>query len=50
MGPWLVTSDEMRDPQDLRIRCAVNGDTVQDSSTAQTVFSVAELITRYHRR
>lgn len=44
MGPWLVTSDEVRDPQDLRIRCAVNGETVQDSSTSQMVFGVADLI------
>ena len=44
MGPWLVTRDEVADPQDLAISCAVNGRTVQDSSTAQMVFGVAELI------
>ncbi|HSK22025.1 MAG TPA: fumarylacetoacetate hydrolase family protein [Egicoccus sp.] len=49
MGPWLVTRDEVPDPQDLRIRCEVNGDTVQDSSTSQMVFGVAELIAEISR-
>jgi 2,4-diketo-3-deoxy-L-fuconate hydrolase len=44
MGPMLVTADEVPDPQNLSIRCTVNGDVVQDSSTAQMVFGVAELI------
>ena len=44
MGPWLVTSDEIPDPQTLRIRCEVGGETLQDSSTAQMIFGVAELI------
>lgn len=44
MGPVLVTADEVPDPQALRIRCLLNGDAVQDSSTSQMVFGVAELI------
>lgn len=44
MGPMLVTADEVPDPQALAIRCSVNGEVVQDSSTAQMVFGVAELI------
>jgi 2-keto-4-pentenoate hydratase/2-oxohepta-3-ene-1,7-dioic acid hydratase in catechol pathway len=44
MGPWLVTADEIPDPQDLAIRCTVSGDRVQDSTTGQMVFGVAELI------
>ena len=44
MGPWLVTADEVPDPQELAIRCVLNGDVVQDSTTAQMVFGVAELI------
>ena len=44
MGPWLVTADEIPDPQALRIRCLVNGEVMQDASTAEMVFSVAELI------
>jgi 2-keto-4-pentenoate hydratase/2-oxohepta-3-ene-1,7-dioic acid hydratase in catechol pathway len=44
MGPALVTADEVPDPHSLRIRCVVNGETVQDSSTAQMVFSVPQTI------
>lgn len=44
LGPWMVTADEIPDPQKLRIRCSVSGDTVQDSNTEQMVFSVAEII------
>lgn len=44
MGPWLVTPDEVGDPQTLRLRCLVNGDVRQDASTADMVFGIAELI------
>jgi 2,4-didehydro-3-deoxy-L-rhamnonate hydrolase len=44
LGPWLVTADEVPDPQALAIRCTLNGDVVQDSSTSQMVFGVAELV------
>lgn len=44
MGPWLVTADEIPDPQNLRIRCLVNDDVMQDSTTAEMFFSVAELV------
>jgi 2-keto-4-pentenoate hydratase/2-oxohepta-3-ene-1,7-dioic acid hydratase in catechol pathway len=44
IGPWLVTPDEVGDPQNLRIQSSVNGVTMQDSSTAEMVFGVAELI------
>ncbi len=44
MGPWLVTADEVPDPQDLAISLTVNAETMQDSSTSQMVFGVAELI------
>jgi len=43
-GPWLVTPEEVGDPQTLGIRCSVNGEVLQDSSTKQMVFGVAELI------
>jgi 2-keto-4-pentenoate hydratase/2-oxohepta-3-ene-1,7-dioic acid hydratase in catechol pathway len=43
-GPELVTADEVRDPQALGIRCVLNGSTMQDSTTAQMVFGVAELV------
>ena len=44
MGPTLVTADEVPDPQALAISCTVNGERVQQSSTAEMVFGVAELI------
>ncbi len=44
MGPWLVTADEIPDPQALRVRCLVNGEVMQDASTAEMVFGVAELV------
>jgi 2-keto-4-pentenoate hydratase/2-oxohepta-3-ene-1,7-dioic acid hydratase in catechol pathway len=44
MGPWIVTADEIPDPQVLGIRCVVNGETRQDDTTANMVFSVARII------
>ena len=44
LGPWLVPASEVPDPQALRLRTYVNGELRQDSSTADMVFGVAELI------
>ncbi len=44
IGPWIVTTDEIPNPQALGIRCIVNGQLLQDSSTKQMAFSVAELV------
>ncbi|MEA2179340.1 MAG: hypothetical protein QOG77_2637 [Solirubrobacteraceae bacterium] len=44
VGPRLVPREEIDDPQSLAIRCIVNGKALQDSSTAQMIFSVAEII------
>jgi 2-keto-4-pentenoate hydratase/2-oxohepta-3-ene-1,7-dioic acid hydratase in catechol pathway len=44
MGPALVTSDEIRDPQDLRISCTVGDERVQDARTSAMYFGVAEII------
>jgi 2-keto-4-pentenoate hydratase/2-oxohepta-3-ene-1,7-dioic acid hydratase in catechol pathway len=44
MGPWLVTADEIADPQALCVRCLVNGEVMQDASTAEMVFGVASLV------
>ena len=44
MGPWIVTADEVPDPQSLAIRCTVNEETRQDDTTANMVFSVAQII------
>lgn len=44
LGPWLTTADEVADPQALPLRAWVNDELRQDSSTAQMIFGVAELI------
>lgn len=44
LGPWIVTRDEIPDPDNLRIRCELNGQTMQDSTTADMIFGVATLI------
>ena len=40
----LVTTDEIPDPQTLRIQTRVNGQTLQDSSTADMIFSVRQIV------
>jgi 2-keto-4-pentenoate hydratase/2-oxohepta-3-ene-1,7-dioic acid hydratase in catechol pathway len=44
IGPWLVTPDEVPDPQALRLWCEVDGERRQDGTTAKMVFGVAFLI------
>jgi 2-keto-4-pentenoate hydratase/2-oxohepta-3-ene-1,7-dioic acid hydratase in catechol pathway len=44
VGPRLVPREEIDDPQALAIRCLVNGEALQDSTTSQMIFSVAEII------
>ena len=44
MGPYLVTTDEVGDPQNLSVRCMLNGEVVQDGHTSQMIFSVAKLV------
>jgi 2,4-didehydro-3-deoxy-L-rhamnonate hydrolase len=44
IGPRLVPAEELADPQALGIRCHVNGEALQDASTADMVFGVRELI------
>jgi 2-keto-4-pentenoate hydratase/2-oxohepta-3-ene-1,7-dioic acid hydratase in catechol pathway len=44
MGPYLVTVDELANPDDLALGCSVNGDTVQDARTSDLIFDVPRLI------
>jgi len=44
MGPCIVVRDQVRDPENLRIRTWVNGELRQDSSTSNMVFNVYEII------
>ncbi len=49
IGPWLVTKDEVPDPQALRLWLDLNGERMQDSSTADMVFSCAEIVSYVSR-
>ena len=49
IGPWLVTPDEIRDPQDLTLWCEVNGERRQDGSTRTMVFGVTHLVSYVSR-
>ncbi len=43
-GPYLVTTDEVSDPGNLRIQLRLNGQIMQDSSTRQLIFSIPKLV------
>jgi 2-keto-4-pentenoate hydratase/2-oxohepta-3-ene-1,7-dioic acid hydratase in catechol pathway len=44
MGPWVVTVDDIPDPDDLALGCSVDGEKVQDSRTSDLIFSVPRLV------
>lgn len=44
IGPWLVTPDEVADPQDLPMWLTVNGETMQDGTSATMVYGVRFLV------
>jgi 2-keto-4-pentenoate hydratase/2-oxohepta-3-ene-1,7-dioic acid hydratase in catechol pathway len=44
IGPWIVTADEISDPQNLRLWLAVNGETMQDANTGDMIFPVDDLV------
>ncbi|MFD7434188.1 fumarylacetoacetate hydrolase family protein [Streptomyces sp. NPDC059861] len=44
LGPWLVTADEVPDPQNLSLRLWVNGELKQDGSTGEQIFPVGEVV------
>ena len=43
-GPYLVTADEVGDPQNLRVTLKLNDETVQDSNTSDMIFTVREIV------
>lgn len=49
IGPWLVTRDDVPDPQHLSLQLAVNGVTMQSSSTSKMVFGVAFIVSYLSR-
>ncbi len=48
-GPYLVTADEIRDPQNLDVWLEVNGERMQEGNTSDMIFSVAEIISYMSR-
>ncbi|HEX9792643.1 MAG TPA: fumarylacetoacetate hydrolase family protein [Planctomycetota bacterium] len=44
MGPFVATTDEIPDPQNLAIKLRLQGETLQDSHTSQLIFSIPELV------
>ncbi|MCR8724190.1 fumarylacetoacetate hydrolase family protein [Frigidibacter sp. ROC022] len=48
-GPWLVTADEVPDPQKLGLWLSLNGEKVQDSDTSDMIFGVAEIVSYVSR-
>lgn len=49
IGPWLVSPDEVPDPQDLSLWLEVNGQRFQDGTTATMIFGVAHLVSYVSR-
>jgi 2,4-didehydro-3-deoxy-L-rhamnonate hydrolase len=50
IGPWLVTPDEFRNPDDLELGCALNSETMQQARTSDLIFSVPRLISALSSR
>lgn len=44
MGPWVVTPDDVPDPDDLALGCSVDGETVQDARTSDLIFGIPQLV------
>lgn len=44
LGPWLVTGDEVEDPDNLTVRCRVNGEVVAEDNTRYYNYKVAEIV------
>jgi 2-keto-4-pentenoate hydratase/2-oxohepta-3-ene-1,7-dioic acid hydratase in catechol pathway len=44
LGPWIVTADEVPNPENLKIQMRLNGETMQNSSTKQLIFGVNYLV------
>ena len=40
VGPWIVTTDELKNPQNLRLWCTVDGESRQDSNTSDMIFDI----------
>jgi 2,4-diketo-3-deoxy-L-fuconate hydrolase len=44
LGPWVVSIDELADPDDLALGCSIDGETVQDARTSDLIFGIPRLV------
>jgi len=44
VGPWLVTADQIPNPQSLKLECSVNGEVRQSSNTDDMIFTIAQIV------
>jgi 2-keto-4-pentenoate hydratase/2-oxohepta-3-ene-1,7-dioic acid hydratase in catechol pathway len=49
LGPWIVTKEEIDDPNNIGIRCIINGQTVQESKTSEMIFNVQNIVSNLSR-
>jgi 2-keto-4-pentenoate hydratase/2-oxohepta-3-ene-1,7-dioic acid hydratase in catechol pathway len=49
IGPWMTTPDEVPDPHALRVQATINGEVMQDSTTANLIFRIPQLISYISR-
>ncbi len=49
LGPWIVTKEDIDDPNNLGIRCIINGQTVQESRTSEMIFNVQNTVSNLSR-
>jgi 2-keto-4-pentenoate hydratase/2-oxohepta-3-ene-1,7-dioic acid hydratase in catechol pathway len=49
LGPWIVTKDEIADPNNLGISAILNGKVVQESSTAEMIFNIQQIVSNLSR-
>ncbi|MBN2125703.1 MAG: fumarylacetoacetate hydrolase family protein, partial [Deltaproteobacteria bacterium] len=44
LGPWIVTAEDLPEPHSLGIRCVLNAETMQESSTSELIFKLPRLL------
>lgn len=49
LGPWIVTKEEIDDPNNIGIRCIINDQTVQESKTSEMIFNVQNIVSNLSR-
>jgi 2-keto-4-pentenoate hydratase/2-oxohepta-3-ene-1,7-dioic acid hydratase (catechol pathway) len=49
LGPWIVTKEEIEDPNNISIRTILNGQTVQESRTSNMIFNIQEIVSNLSR-